>query len=234
MQKQSRSESLIKVVATGGIVLITVLLFLAFGVFGLKLLGAMASMKHPEVAAVAQTDAALKSGQNPPPPAENRPSDLAAAAPATPVPPAPAAAAAQAAQPVPPSPETQKLLDVGKTVFMQCAACHGPDGKTLIPGMAPNLAGSSIATGPTERPVAVVLNGIQPEGRFQGVMVPWKAMLSDEQIAGVLTYVRSSFGNQAPPITVGMVAHARAKYAGQVTPLKRTEVEAINAELPGQ
>ena len=35
-------------------------------------------------------------------------------------------------------------------------------------------------------------------------------MLSDREIAGVLTYVRNSFGNQAPPITPEQVAKERA------------------------
>ena len=191
-----------RAVAVCGIIVLVSLLFLGLGAFGLRLL--------------------LNMGANPQP-APDLPPEPSAQVPSEPVKPV--------ATPIL-SPEHQKLMEIGKSVFVQCAACHGPEGKPVIPGMAPSLAGSPIANGPSERMAAVVLNGIQPEGRFQGVMVPWKAMLTDEQIAGVLTFVRSHFGNQAPAVTQAMIAFARTKYAAQTTPMKRSDVEAIQAELP--
>lgn len=205
----SISERAIRWVAVTCMVLVSVLLLLGLGVFGLRLITAAGALPKPAAAEPAPAASAPQGG----------------------------AASVVASQAVPPaappvSPEVQKLLEVGKGVFLQCAACHGPAGKALIPAMAPNLAGSAVVNGPSERMAAVVLNGIQPEGRFQGVMVPWKAMLTDEQIAGVMTFVRSQFGNQGAPVTPGMVAHARTKYAGQTNPLKRSDVDGINAELP--
>lgn len=77
----------------------------------------------------------------------------------------------------------------------------------------------------------IVLNGIQPSGKFLGQMVSWKAQFSDEQIAGVLTYVRSSFGNSAPPITAEMIKGARAKHGPRNTPYPRTELDQVVTEL---
>lgn len=210
----SRSELVIRVLAVACAVVVSTVLVFGLGVFGFRLITAAGSPPKPAAADSAQDVAAaplsaVTEGAAP----------LAATQPGKP-----------AAPPV--SPEVQKLLEVGKGVFLQCAACHGADGKALVSGMAPNLAGSAIANGPSERMAALVLNGVLPEGRFQGVMVPWKAMLTDEQIAGVMTYVRTQFGNKGSPVTPGMVAHARAKYAGQTNPLKRSEVEGINADLP--
>jgi len=39
--------------------------------------------------------------------------------------------------------------------------------------------------------------------------------LSDEEIAAVLTFVRSSFGNKAGPVDAALVKKVRAEIAGQ-------------------
>tara|TARA_R110002096_G_scaffold376724_6_gene570473 strand:+ start:2576 stop:3643 length:1068 start_codon:yes stop_codon:yes gene_type:complete len=130
-------------------------------------------------------------------------------------------------------PEVQNLMTVGQTTYNTfCIACHGPDGKGIVANLAPPLAGSSLATGPSERLAMIVLNGIQPEGKFTGVMVSWKASLSDEQIAGVLTYVRNQFGNSASPVFTDQVAHAREKYKDTSAPHRRAELESITSDLP--
>ena len=139
--------------------------------------------------------------------------------------PAPAGAAPNA------DPAVAALLKVGKETFLTCSACHGPEGKAIVPNMAPNLAGSAYVNGPSERLAMIVLNGIQPSGKFLGQMVSCKAQFSDEQIAGVLTYVRSSFGNSAPPITAEMIKGARAKHGPRNTPYPRTELDQVVTEL---
>jgi len=48
----------------------------------------------------------------------------------------------------------------------------------------------------------VVLNG-------RGGMPTFKAELTNQQIASILTYVRSSWGNHAPPVTPAVVSEAR-------------------------
>jgi mono/diheme cytochrome c family protein len=44
-------------------------------------------------------------------------------------------------------------------------------------------------------------------------MTPYEGMLNDNEIAAVLTYVRNSFGNEAPPIRPDQVKEVRAKVA---------------------
>ncbi len=104
----------------------------------------------------------------------------------------------------------------GRKVFAtRCATCHQANGKG-IPGVYPSLAGSEWAQGDQTRPIRIVLSGFQGKisrsGKdYNGVMTPWKDILSDEEIAQVLTHVRSSWGNKAEAVDPKAVADIRAK-----------------------
>jgi mono/diheme cytochrome c family protein len=100
-----------------------------------------------------------------------------------------------------------------------CTACHQANGAG-VPNAFPPLAGSPWLLDDRETPIRVVLFGlsgpITVEGKsFVSVMPPFKDQLSDREIALVLTHVRSSFGNQAPPIAEADVAAVRASLAGR-------------------
>ncbi len=95
---------------------------------------------------------------------------------------------------------------------MHCAACHQRDGRGLA-GTQPSIAGSTTAVGPADELIRWVMFGDRPAtlAPHRGVVVmPAFAWLSDEDIAGVLTHVRRSFGNDAPPVEPGQVAAIRA------------------------
>lgn len=125
------------------------------------------------------------------------------------------------------------VLEMGKSNFVTCAACHGMDGKGLPVGpakMAPSFIGSELLLGDPDGPILAVLKGIAKETTdYMGVMAPLGAALSDEQIAAVLTYVRNLDSNHAPPVTADQVAAARAKFADVNAPagVKRAEIPAI-------
>ena len=90
----------------------------------------------------------------------------------------------------------------GAALFDQnCSACHQPTGKG-IPGAFPALAGDPFVVGPAAAPASVVLNG-------RGGMPTFGKDLTDEQIAAILTYVRSSWGNHAVAVTPGVIQAAR-------------------------
>jgi mono/diheme cytochrome c family protein len=96
-----------------------------------------------------------------------------------------------------------------------CGACHQPDGEGKD-GVAPPLAGSEWVLAPGgERLVRIVLNGLTGPLRVQGrdwnlPMPPWRENLKDEEIALVLSYIRSSLGgNKAGPIKASLAAAAR-------------------------
>jgi mono/diheme cytochrome c family protein len=104
----------------------------------------------------------------------------------------------------------------------RCAACHQATGQGL-PGAFPPLAGSEFVLGEAERVVRIVLHGLSGpvtvKGQtFNGAMPAWADQLSDAEIAAVLTYVRSSFGNAAPAVTSDVVAAQRTATASRATP----------------
>lgn len=102
----------------------------------------------------------------------------------------------------------------GKGIYTaNCSSCHQGSGKGL-PGVYPPLAGSAVAQGDAGIPIRIVLDGfagaIEREGQsFNGVMAPHRDMLDDKQIADVLTYVRSAFGNAADPVDAELVKSVR-------------------------
>ena len=105
------------------------------------------------------------------------------------------------------------VMEKGKIQFMMCAACHGKEGEGTA--AAPPLAGSEWVMGPAENLIRIQLRGlrgpIMVKGReydIAGGMAPM-AYQRDEQIAAVLTYVRQSFGNNAPAVEPAQVAALR-------------------------
>ena len=109
----------------------------------------------------------------------------------------------------------------GATVFnARCAVCHQMSGEG-IPGVYPSLKGSAFATGEPSVPIRIVLHGfqgpIERKGKkYNGVMQPWQSDLSDQQIADVLTFVRSSWGNSAAAVTPDDVAKLREATKGKI------------------
>ena len=107
---------------------------------------------------------------------------------------------------------------LGKKVFLStCATCHQASGLG-VPGQYPPLAESEWAQGPEERVIRIVLQGlngpITVKGTdFNNVMAPLGAVLKDEQIANVLSYVRAELGNKAPEVQPETVAKVRAETA---------------------
>lgn len=103
---------------------------------------------------------------------------------------------------------------LGEKVFANnCMVCHMQNGMG-VPGLNPPLSKTEWVNGDKERLIKIVLNGksdpIEINGEtYQGVMAS-HAHLSDEEIAAVLSYVRSNFGNQSGPITPQEVAAVRA------------------------
>ncbi len=104
--------------------------------------------------------------------------------------------------------------DGAKIFAVTCAACHLVTGLGTE-GKIPPLAGSEWVTGNETRLVRIVLHGltgdVEVQGEvFNGAMPTWGGAFSDEQIASVLSFVRRSWGNKAPPITSETVARVRA------------------------
>jgi mono/diheme cytochrome c family protein len=98
--------------------------------------------------------------------------------------------------------------EVYKNIFQ---ACHQPDGRGQE-RMAANLIDSQLALAPAAVTARILLNG--KEGAI-GLMPPVGAVLSDEQIAAVLTYIRREWGQTGSPVDPSTVKAVRALTAGR-------------------
>jgi mono/diheme cytochrome c family protein len=111
----------------------------------------------------------------------------------------------------------------GAAIFSaRCAACHQAGGAGL-PGVFPPLAGSEWVVGEEKVVVLAVLRGISGTltvkgAKYNGAMPTFAAQLTDDEIAGVLTYLRANFGNQAAAIAGDRVAALRKESEGRTTP----------------
>jgi mono/diheme cytochrome c family protein/glucose/arabinose dehydrogenase len=115
--------------------------------------------------------------------------------------------------------EEQMLFDNGRQTYAGlCAACHQPTGKGLE-GLAPPLAESEWVLGEPDRIVKVVMHGLRGPIKVKGVGysydMPAAGFLTDEQIAGVLTYIRREWDHEAPPVPVDLVQKIRVEHKGR-------------------
>jgi len=120
------------------------------------------------------------------------------------------------------------VMAAGKASYMICGACHGQNGEGGP--IAPPLAGSEWVTGPVSNLIRIQLRGLQGPITVAGKeynMPGGMAALSyqtNEQIAGVLTYVRNSFGNKASAVKPEQVAALRGEVGKpQVTAAELTK-----------
>jgi mono/diheme cytochrome c family protein/glucose/arabinose dehydrogenase len=111
----------------------------------------------------------------------------------------------------------QKLYEAGKVVFVQlCASCHQPTGLGMA-GTAPPLVDSPWLLGPKSRPVRIVLNGLHGPitvgKKSVDLEMPGLKVLTDDQIASVLTYLRREWGHESDPIEIDTVTGIRKETA---------------------
>jgi len=110
---------------------------------------------------------------------------------------------------------TEMAMAAGKLVYEQnCLVCHQVDGGG-VPHLNPPLTQTDYVLGEKARIIGVVLNGLdvhEPiDDEVYSNVMPAHDFLTDQQIADVLTFVRSSFGNKATAVSVGEVAAERGK-----------------------
>ncbi|MEP6835399.1 MAG: cytochrome c [Gemmatimonas sp.] len=145
---------------------------------------------------------------------------------------APSAAHAQVKPPDPTTLKVSGTLSGAQIFAMTCAACHQANGAGLA-NQYPPLGPSDFVTGNDQRLAHIVLRGltgeVEVEGEmFKGEMPGWAPALSDAQVASVLSYIRKSFGNNAPPVSVATIAAVRSATALRKKPYTAAEI----AKLP--
>jgi len=114
--------------------------------------------------------------------------------------------------------EEKKLFDLGAEVYRReahCITCHQADGQGLPAAQFPSVAKSPWVNGDPRRLIRIVLHGLMGPIEVNGTkypgQVPMTAFkgLSDQEVAGVVTYVRNAFGNQGSAVTPAQVAAER-------------------------
>ena len=93
-----------------------------------------------------------------------------------------------------------------------CLTCHQANGSG-VPKMNPPLIKTSYVTGDKNKLISWVLKGssekVPIDGEYYNNNMPPQNSLTDQQIADVLTYIRSSFGNKASAVLPAEVKMAR-------------------------
>jgi mono/diheme cytochrome c family protein len=97
-----------------------------------------------------------------------------------------------------------------KVYTTNCTSCHQANGKGT-PGVFPPLAGNPAVTGDPKPVIHIVKNGLTGKvvvngTTYNGQMPAWKGTLSNTDIANVITYIRSSWGNHAAAVTESEVS----------------------------
>ena len=101
-----------------------------------------------------------------------------------------------------------------KSFASYCAACHQYDGQGM--GDAPPLdASSPWVAGPPERLIKIVLHGVKGRMEVAGrtydrEMPGFGKMLTDEQVASLLSFARRQFAGVDEPVTPAAVGQVRA------------------------
>ncbi|MGF6275433.1 mono/diheme cytochrome c family protein [Massilia sp. UYP11] len=114
---------------------------------------------------------------------------------------------------MPPADE-QVLLEGRRIYAASCAQCHGDDGRGKLPAYPPLAGNRAVTLTPAVNVIRMTVNGGFPPGtkgnpRPYG-MPPFGHELDDAQVAAVLTWIRASWGNAAPPVTAVEVNRHRA------------------------
>ena len=118
---------------------------------------------------------------------------------------------APAARPAPREPGRETFLTY-------CAPCHQTDGSGME-RLAPPLRNSTLVLGQEDPLIRIVLNGLKGE-----LVMPPMGTLDDQQIAAILTYIRSAWSHDAREVSADAVARVRTASEGRKTPWTRAEL----------
>lgn len=131
------------------------------------------------------------------------------------------------------------VTDEGEALYLsRCMSCHQVDGNG-IPGVFPPVNGTEWVTGDKGRLIRIVLDGVMGPMKignvtYSGAMPPWKSFLDDEEVAALLTYIRSAWDNDASAVTTQEVSLVRAATAERKTPWTEADLmQEENQGIPG-
>ena len=122
----------------------------------------------------------------------------------------------------------QALFEKGKTIYSTiCTACHQPNGQGL-PGLAPTLVNSEWTLGQPDRLIRIVTQGltgpIEVAGTKWQLEMPGLPIFSDEEVAGILTYIRREWEHTSPAVATSFVTSVRAAIKDRTKPWTAEEL----------
>jgi mono/diheme cytochrome c family protein len=112
-------------------------------------------------------------------------------------------------------PRLEPVLAQGRKLYeTHCIDCHGADGKGAPPAYPPLAGNRALTMDESVNAVRIVLNGgfapaTAGNPRPYG-MPPYGHVLGDDEVAAVVTYLRASWGNRAPPVSSAQVNRYRS------------------------
>jgi len=123
----------------------------------------------------------------------------------------------------------QALFEKGKTIYSTiCIACHQPNGQGMA-GLAPPLVDSEWALGPADRIIRIVTQGLSGPVDVSGTKwqleMPGLPIFSDEDVAGITTYIRREWEHGASPVSTSFVTSVRAAIKDRTKPWTAEELK---------
>jgi mono/diheme cytochrome c family protein len=111
--------------------------------------------------------------------------------------------------------DVNQAVTEGRRIYGQrCASCHGAEGRGKLPHYPPLAGNQSIGMTSAVNPIRMVLNGGYPPGTRRNPMPygmpPFAQSLSDDDIAAVVTFIRTAWGNRGAPVSVREVNQLRS------------------------
>jgi mono/diheme cytochrome c family protein len=102
--------------------------------------------------------------------------------------------------------DATQMFSEGKRIYAaRCADCHSVDGRGKPPHYPPLANNQSIEMTSAVNPIRMVLNGGYPPGTKKNPrpygMPPYAQLLTDAEVAAVVTYIRTAWGNRGAPVT---------------------------------
>jgi len=136
--------------------------------------------------------------------------------------------------------DQQALYDKGKTIYSSiCIACHQPTGLGMA-GLAPPLVNSEWVLGDPDKIIRIVTQGlsgpIEVAGSKWQLEMPGLPVFDDEQVAGILTYIRREWEHTGTPVAPSFVTNVRAAIKDHTKPWtveelrKPVEVKTVSAK----
>ena len=124
-------------------------------------------------------------------------------------------------------PAVEEAVSGAQVYGARCASCHQSNGQGVANAF-PTLVGTRWVESKGQI-IRLVLHGLQGEievlgETYNGNMPAWGDVLSDKEIAAAITYVRQSWENDYPEVTVDEVSAVRAATEGRVEPWTAEEL----------